>query len=158
MTSNNITHLTITTGHSRIIHCGEVSRTTVDVLQDWIPKVLTAGTLALPVKGLSHFSSTAFGAGAGLVMTINAPAAPHAQGKPHKGKTMPLVTIGIAGNQVDADKIWYSLCGANEDARQIEQPPVPWCAVILYPTLAAYPGGCGWLGDFERSLAVAALL
>ena len=155
---SKITHLTITTGHSRVIEEGEVSAVTLAVMREWIPKALVSNAAPLPVAALSHFSSTAFAVGSGVVMTINAPAAPHVPGKPHYGRSMPLVTIGVATNAVDADQIWDSFCRSNTQSRQLEQPPVPWCAVILYPTLQIYPGGCDWLGDFERSLAVACLL
>lgn len=149
----DITHLTTTTGRTSTIAPGDVSPATEALLREWLPKAIRKGSAPLPVRKLSHFSATVLTEGGGVVVTVNAPAGPHATGKPYKGAKIPLVTFGIAPNEDAATDIWTAFIKHNRRTRLVARPQAPWCATILYPTLPAYKDAANWLGDFERCVA-----
>ncbi|MGD9613809.1 MAG: hypothetical protein AB7H90_01280 [Alphaproteobacteria bacterium] len=63
----------------------------------------------------------------------------------------PIVTIGVARTPLHSARLWPLL---REIAPDIgDPPPVPWCAVKLWPALNAHLDATVWLGDFERTLA-----
>lgn len=146
-----INHITINTGHVARTKRADVAPEVTQLLADWLPSTINSGkTHALPVPSISHFSAQAFVQDGGLVVTVVAPVGPHQQGQPHAGKTMPLVTFGVAQRSRQGTALWGMLTSAFGSVTGLQQPGTPWCAVAVHPSIAAYDGPVDWLGDFER--------
>lgn len=149
-----LNHITLSTGHTARTSRADVYPSVTKLLADWLPTAINSGKAhALPVPELSHISAQVFVQDGALVVTVSAPVGPHTHGKPHTGKTMPLVTFGVAQRSRQGAPLWDMLIKAFDSLAGLVQPDTPYCAVAIHPSIAAYKGPIDWLGDFERSAA-----
>jgi hypothetical protein len=149
-----INHITLNTGHVARTSLADVAPAITQLLANWLPGTINSGrTHALPVPSLSHFGAQVLVHDGALVVTVVAPVGPHQQGQPHVGKTVPLVTFGVAQRSRQGTALWGMLTSAFGSVAGLQQPGTPWCAVAVHPSIAAYDGPVDWLGDFERCVA-----
>ena len=149
-----INHITLNTGHVARTKRADVAPDVTALLANWLPGTINSGrTHALPVPSLSHFGAQVLVHDGALVVTVVAPVGPHQQGQPFAGKTMPLVTFGVAQRSRQGALLWDMLTSAFGSVAGLQQPGTPWCAVAVHPSIAAYDGPVDWLGDFERCVA-----
>ena len=124
------------------------------MLAKWLPESINSGSLhPLLLPDLSHFTTQAFAQDGALVVTVSAPVGRHQQGKPLAGRTMPLVTFGVATRSLQGAQLWASMAQAFDCKPDLQQPDTPYCAVAIHPSIAIYNGSVEWLGDFDRCLA-----
>ncbi|MDO4687083.1 MAG: hypothetical protein Q4A92_11110 [Corynebacterium sp.] len=151
-----INHITLTTGHNRRSPRAEVSDETLAILHTWLLDACgSPDPVPLPAPSLAHYSAHVLRSpdGGGLVLTVYAPWGPHIQGQPNKGKTAPLITMGVAQRADEAEQLWRYLVDAFGAHPSAKMPPVPWCAVSLHEPLSVLRDALEWLGDFERCAA-----
>ena len=149
-----LNHITLSSGHIARTQRSDVAPQVTQLLAGWLPGIVDSGQIhAIPVPALSHFGVQAFVHDGALVVTVSAPVGPHAQGKPHTGQTMPLVTFGVVQRSRQGGALWNTLTNAFDVSKGLKQPDTPYCAVAIHPRLLAYTGPTDWLGDFERSIA-----
>ena len=123
-------------------------------MANWLLATINTGQAhALPTSTLSHFSAQIFVQDGALLVTVSAPVGPHQQGKPFTGKTMPLVTFGVAVRSRQTAPLWDILVKAFDCKSGLVAPAAPYCAVAVHPSIAAYSEPVEWLGDFERCVA-----
>lgn len=122
-------HLTLTTGHVRLLPRSEVADHAIAVCRG----LLAPGTHAVP------------GALGGYTLAV--PLCEHGWlGTVYQAR-VPVATIGVADDEASAAEIWPALVKMH--GKPTDMPPLPWCAVVLHAVAPAYE----WLGDFERCLA-----
>lgn len=139
-----INHLTLSTGHLSRIERGDVSGETLARVRPWLAAVTASGgTHTLPVSALSDYTASAVVVNGALIVSVFAP------------NGAPLVSIGVAKRSRHGAPLWEALTGPQMPpaAPGISQPSEPWCAALLWPTLAANLSAARWLGDFERCVA-----
>lgn len=148
-----INHITLATGDCRRSPRAEVDDATLAILIPWLKKAIASGNIEpLPVPPLSHYGARAIKE-TGLVVTIYGPRGPHAQGKPHAGEWLPLITIGIAQRSRESADLW-ALLQANFGGKPgVKAPTTPWVAVSIHDNIVAYFDALQWLGDLERCIA-----
>lgn len=151
-------HVTLATGHSRRSPRSDVSPEVVDVVASWLDRALlpdapsTQAPVPLPVADLAQFSAHVFTTAGGLVVTIYGPDILTLP--PRTPTPIPLVTFGVARRSRGAAKLWGDLISAAQAAHSMPpMPGAPWLAVVLHPSLIAFPDASHWLGDFERCVA-----
>lgn len=151
--SHYINHITLSTGHCRRSPRAEVNDATLSILHLWLERARASGEIEpLPVAALSHFAGRVTKE-IGLVVTIYGPAGPHTPGSPHKGRHLPIVTIGIAQRSREARDLWAHLIAHFGAKNGIDAPVTPWCAVALHDNIAGFTDALRWLGDLERCIA-----
>ena len=135
-----IHHITLNTQHASRIHAGDMSGETLARVGPWLAVLVESGQSApLPVSALADYTAHATAQDGALAVTISAPSG------------LPLVTLGVAARSRHAVELWDGLASlAKSDAKR---PSAPWCAVVLWPALAAHPDATEWLGDMERCIA-----
>lgn len=154
MTTPYITHITLTTGHTRRSPRDEVGDDILRALHPFLAGLLHTGARQpLPVPALAHYSASAAVDAGGLVCTVWGPAGPHTPGKPHPGNALPIVTLGVAQRSRQGPDLWGMMRAQFGGAPGLARPAEPWCAVALHPGLAQYPDTAEWLGDLERCIA-----
>lgn len=127
-------HVTIDTGHRRLSYRDEVDDAVVTIVAQQLAEARTSGDAEIrPGYRLRPVS-----AGASLLATVESE------------RLGPLATIAVTGKSRDSAKLWGLLSAS---ATAAEPPPVPWCAVKLYPAVNHDSDALIWLGDFERILA-----
>jgi len=140
--SNYIHHTTLNTGHDRRSYRHEVAGEIMPIMQDLLMRMLAGGQAALPVmEGV-----TVSGAAEGRCLTATV----------WSNRTVPLVTIGVAGEPECGAELWRGLHEYTDQRLTTDpaaQPPLPWCAARLEAPAILHPGALTWLGDFERCLA-----
>lgn len=150
----HINHVTLSTGHIAKTERSDVLPEITQLLAEWLSETTNTGALhALPVPSLSHFGAQVLVQNGALLVTVSAPTGPHQQGKPHKGQTIPLITMGVAQDAQQANELWLSMKKAFGAAQGLEMPETPWLVVAVHPGIAIYRGPVEWLGDFERCIA-----
>ncbi|MDH4230279.1 MAG: hypothetical protein OEW11_11150 [Nitrospirota bacterium] len=148
--TTHLTHLTLTTGHTRQSPHAEVSPEVEAVLAPWLRGLIASGQ-SQPLPGilpgllpdLLAYDATATAAGDALLLTISAGDAP-------------LVTIAVVCTEASGALMWAALCDIFGPWIKpgLQRPATaPWCAVALMPGLAAHPDAATWLGDFGRCIA-----
>lgn len=148
-----ISHVTLTTGHTRQSPREEVEDDVLAVLVPWLNELVIGGAKRpLPVPPLSHFAANATMHNGAMVCTLWAPAGPHQPGKPARAE-LPMVTFAVAQSSQQGDDLWRLLLSQFGGPAKLEKPAEPWCAVVLHPIIAAYRGDVEWMGDFERCVA-----
>lgn len=137
-----IHHITLNTGHASRVSAGDVSGETLASVRPWLSAMLDSGEpMPLPVSALANdYSAHASAADGAVVVTVSGPTG------------LPLVTIGVAARSRHAVKLWGDLVELSGAADQT-RPSAPWCAVVLWPSLAAHLDATAWLGDMERCIA-----
>lgn len=137
-----ISHITMQTGHVSRIERGDVSGETLARVRPWLSALIESGaSIPLPVQALgTDYSAHASAENGALVVTVSA------------ASGLPLVTMGVAARSRHAVKLWDGLVGLSK-AEGVERPSAPWCAVMLWPALAAHDDAAAWLGDLERCIA-----
>lgn len=148
-----LTHLTLSTGHTRRSDRAEVSGETLARVGPWLAALVESGQPApVPVSSLADYSGHAAVFEGALICTISGPAPSTG---PMAGKAPPLVSIGVARRSRHGAVLWPLMIGpVMPPARPgIKQPGTPWCAVAIWPTLALHPQAVEWLGDLERCIA-----
>lgn len=149
-----INHITLNTGHIARTNRSDVAPAVTALLAKWLPATINSGkTHPLPSPDLSHFSAQCFVQDGALVATVSAPAGPHQQGKPFAGRTMPMVTFGVATRTRQGAPLWGMMIKAFDCKPGLQQPDTPYCAVAIHPSITIYKGPVDWLGDFERCVA-----
>lgn len=149
-----LNHITLNTGHLARTSRTDVAPAVTQLLAGWLPGTINSGkTHPLPAPELSHFSAQMFVQDGALVVTVSAPVGPHPPGKPHAGRTMPLVTFGVAQRSRQGAPLWRMLVGAFGSMAGLQQAGTPYCAVAIHPSMPIYKGPTEWLGDFERCVA-----
>lgn len=149
-----LNHITLNTGHIARTNRADVATAITPLLAEWLLDTINTGKAhALPVAELSHISAQVFMQHGALVVTVSAPVGPHQQGKPFSGKTMPMVTFGVATRSRHGESLWSMLVNAFGCVNGLQPPTTPYCAVAIHPGIAAYTGPIEWLGDFERCVA-----
>lgn len=149
-----INHITLSTGHIARTSRSDVAPAVTALLAKWLPDTINSGKYhPLPSPDLSHFCAQVLEDGGALVVTVSAPVGPHQQGKPFAGKTMPLVTFGVATRSRQGPPLWGMMIQAFDYKPGLQQPGTPYCAVAIHPSIAMYTGPVEWLGDFERCVA-----
>lgn len=152
--SHYITHITLSTGHTRNSPRAEVSDDILGVLHPWLFNMLSrCERLPLPMPALAHYSASATIDEGSLLCTIWGPAGPHIAGRKHAGEVAPLVTIGVAQRNRHGIELWGRMIAQFEAAPDIKRPVEPWCAVVIHPSLSRYPDCAEWLGELERCIA-----
>ncbi len=137
-----IHHITLNTGHASRIRPGDVSGETLARVGPWLAALGKSGLSApLPVSALADYTAHATAQDGALAVTISAPSG------------LPLVTLGVAARSRHAVELWDGL--ASLAKADVKRPTAPWCAVVLWPALAAHPDAAEWLGDLERCIALA---
>ena len=148
MTSPYISHITLTTGHTRRSPREEVGDDILRVLVPWLNELVASDAQRpLPVPTLAHYSANATVEAGALVCTVWAP------GEPHAEESVPLVTLGVAQRSRQGSDLWALLVSQFDIRPEIKKPAEPWCGVIVHPNLMAHREASDWLGDFERCLA-----
>ena len=145
-------HITLNTGHSSrptrdAVDADVLSRVEWDLRSRIVPPRL--GTQ----QPILHFGAHGYIAltltkGETLTQTVTG------------GDGAPLVTFGVApGPSPDADVMWNILLdvaraqpGASVPR---SMPRSPWCAVVIWSSIALHPKAVTWLGDYERCVAFA---
>jgi hypothetical protein len=148
-----IAHLTLATGHATRIQRGDVTGETLARVGPWLAVLVESGRPApLPVSELAEYSALAAMIDGALIVTISGPAPVDG---PMAGKAPPLVSIGVAERSRHGGALWPLLTGPVMPPAKpgLQRPREPWCAVVLWPTLALYPSASHWLGDLERCIA-----
>lgn len=149
-----INHITLNTGHIARTNRADVAPKVTALLANWLSAIINSGKAhPLPSPDLSHFNAQALVQDGALVVTVSAPAGPHQHGKPFAGRTMPLVTFGVATRSRQGAPLWKMMVQAFDCKLGLLQPGTPYCAVAIHPSLAMYSGPVEWLGDFERCVA-----
>lgn len=145
--STRMRHVTLTTGHSRDSERSEIDDGALAICADLIAHI-GSGKISEPVAipGCAGYSLSGRTAGKCMVATV------WADGPPSEM----VVSIGIAAQSPCGAAIWRTLhqvtaMPAATDPDQ--QPPAPWCGVVIEPALARHTDAAHWLGDFERCLA-----
>lgn len=144
--NRTLTHVTITTGHTRASPRHEVHAEVIAVLEKWLMSAkptkfpsLSDEVLAAPVPSCDGFWGIISRQKSCLLVTLL-----------HE-KTGPCVTFGVAPSRSEGTTLWTSLGSAEP------QPAGPWCGVRLEPSIVdlmiVNPEDISWLGDFERSVA-----
>lgn len=147
-------HVTLGTGHLRRSPRAEVGDAVLRDLAPWLAGALASGAPSpLPVAALSHFAVRATREAGALLVTLLAPRAPHARGRPYRGETIPLITLGVAQRSRQGAELWAMMVAQFDAAPGLAKPAEPWCAVAVHPPVAGYPESLDWLGDFERCAA-----
>lgn len=148
-----INHLTLSTGHTSRIQCGDVSGEAIARVGPWLDALLVSGQPApVPVSALAEFDGLASQLSGSLIVTIS--------GKPPRagpmaGKPPPLITLGVARKSRHGAQLWPLMTGPVMPAVKpgLMCPQTPWCAVAIWPTIALHPEATEWLGDLERCIA-----
>lgn len=137
-------HYTLNTGHSRVSPRGEIAEGVLDRMTDW----LRDGDHQLPFPG---WSVTTTSHGGGMLFSLHF-------------KSRPVVTCGVALDDVAATEIWNplesmylritELPGHRSADWQIPRRPesLPWLAVVLVEPSDILMTA-DWIGDFERCMA-----
>lgn len=131
-------HITLTTGHCACTAREEVADEVVGNLAQWLSRALAVAK-PVPLAAPSDYQAQAISHGGGLVVTVYA--------RPEQ----PLVTFGCTASA--SPELWHILVKNFGCADGLQEPPAPWCAATVHPSLSAHPEAASWLGDFERSLA-----
>lgn len=144
----HIAHLTLNTGHVRTIRPGEVTGETLSWLTPWLDVLVRQGEAAVP--GFDGYTTRSANEGDALIVSVFGP--------PIDGVPVPLVSVGIARTEAEADALWPLMMGQGgapmpPPAPGVRRPAAPWCAAATWPGVRFDPGAVGWLGDFERCLA-----
>lgn len=148
-----IHHITLNTGHVARTPRAEVSEVAMAAMVQWLDRALDSPgeRVALPVPKLAEFGAIALTEGGALVVTIYGPSGAVDRGMPYAAKPQPLITFAVARRSRQGAAAWRSL---NQMAGTTgNQPPEPWCAVVLHPQLAMYIGATQWIADLERCIA-----
>ena len=154
MKSPYITHITLSTGHSRNSPREEVGDDILSVLHPWLSDLIVGKIhLPLPVPALYHYTASATLDAGALLVTIFAPRGPHTPGKPHRGELDPLVTLGVAQRSRHGGDLWAMMVAQFGSVPGLKRPPEPWCAIALHPGLMTHPQTTEWLSDLERCIA-----
>jgi hypothetical protein len=146
-----ITHITLTTGHSRRSPRAEVPADVVSVLHPWLASSVNTGAIhPIPVEHFADFGAICFVDGGCLVVTV--------YGAPVQvGEREPLVTFGVAQRSRHAKKLWDLMLSTSQPGQVkpgLSMPEPPFCVARLYlGMLGRYPGAAEWIGDFERCVA-----
>lgn len=145
----HIRHITLTTGHARTIHPGEVSPEAIAVCRDIITRI-GAGETSEPVTipNVGPYSISGRASSKCLVATV------WADGPPSEV----IATIGIAAHSRCGASLWRNLHRWGETPVVTDPeswPEEPWIAVALDAGIVRHEDATAWLGDFERCLAVA---
>ena len=146
-----INHLSLRSGHLSRIAVKDVSRETIARVSPWLlALVAQREPLPLPVSGLADFAANASVFDGALLLTVSGPPS-----LAHGGKAPPLASIGVAKRSRHGAALWPLLTSDVMPAIKpgLRKPTEPWCAVVLWPTLALHPSASRWLGDFERCVA-----
>ena len=144
----HIQHLTMASGHLSTIASGDVSGETLARVRPWLGALAACGaSMPLPLSGLQGY--------VGLAAVLDGAALFTVSGPPIGGKAPPLVTLGVATTAAQGELLWPLLTGPVMPAskRGLKCPAAPWCAAVIWPTLALHPGAAAWLGDLERCIA-----
>lgn len=140
-------HLTLNTAHTRVSPRSEVGDEVIKLLS---PMTHTGNHIMPKLKGYT-VKTTAVGTN--LLATLYR-------------NQYPVLTLGVAAKEEDADQLWKALTDHYEEmlvTLKLPKPKpylppkpdsTPWCAVGLFLITAAEQD---WLGDFERCLAHAFL-
>lgn len=148
-----INHITLSTGHYRRSPRAEVDDVTVRLLHPWLLSAIASVAIApLPLPELSHYGARVI-KDTGLVVTLYAPGSPHLKGKPHTGKQVPIVTLGVAQRAREAADLWAILVANFGAPSSVKRPSTPWCAVALHENIMVFPDALAWVGDLERCIA-----
>ena len=107
--------------------------------------------MPIPVSSLSEYTAHATYSDGSLVLTVRGP---KIKTGPLAGTRPPLVSIGVQRPASQADA-WEAMTGPRMPpaAPGIKRPAAPYCAVILWPSIATAPDALEWLGDFEQCIA-----
>ena len=142
-----VNHLTLATGHVSRIHRGDVAGEALARVAPWLGAMAQSGSPApLPVSAVSDYTASAAVSDGALIVTISA----------GSGRAPPpLVTLGVAKHSRHGAALWPLLTGPSMPRIKtgLQSPAEPWCAVILWPSLALHPSAAAWLGDLERCIA-----
>lgn len=142
-------HVTLNTGHTVEQSLADIGEAAVQVLRPLVAAV--AGSLPAPFGAFRVEITRGDG---GAVFTVSR-------------AREPIVTCGVAWTAPGAAEIWPAVEGlylgvsdaftaAGINAEPVEPDRLPWLAVVLLPALMAQSrADVGWLGDFERCMAVA---
>ena len=143
-----LNHITLTTGHNVITSLEAVNNYVLEELEQWLDTLVLAGHSPLPPP-FSEYSAIATQDGSILIVTVFGPCLPDTK------QGWPLVTFAIATDDYHADSLWASLIEKFDHPPDLEQPPTPWCAVAIHPTigLILHSESMRWLGDFEKCCA-----
>ncbi len=137
----NITHLTLNTGHTSLITAGDMPLASLPTL---IPLVRAGEG---PVPFFPAYRVVIAGEAPAYAFTI------YRGGEPLITCTLCLTEEASESNWAMAEKM-CSLIGFNPAAKGVDRPTSPWLGVLLLPSLANQTANdiC-WMGDFERCLA-----
>ncbi len=137
-----IHHITLTTGHSSRVGPGDITGETLARVRPWLAAMIESRQrLPLPVTALADYSAHASADAGALVVTVSGPSG------------LPIVTMGVAARSRHAVKLWDDLVALSKAPCGIGRPSTPWCAVMLWPAIAAHIDAADWLGDLERCIA-----
>lgn len=148
-----IAHLTLSSGHLARIKPGDVAGESLARVGPWLSALVESGrSMALPLSALSDYSALATVYDGALLVTISGP--PMASG-PMRGKSPPLVSLGVASRSRHVDGLWRQMTGPVMPSVKpgILCPSAPFCAVAIWPTITLASDAAQWLGDFERCIA-----
>lgn len=137
-----LAHLTLNTGHMRRSRLHEVEPGALDHTRELLANAIAGdGNADMPIPGY-RLHAEPFGSRRAALCTV------------YRGAE-PIATIGIAARPAKA--LWGQLIALRHhlapDAPQLDEPPAPWCAVMLLPALREAVDAMDWLGDFERCAA-----
>lgn len=134
-----IAHITLTTGHARRSYREKIDDAVMPALRRLIAEMRDGKVVEIP--GAAGYFARGYVGGRCMSCTVYAGASP-------------LVTVGVATHSRCGAVLWRGLYGSAPAQARPEQPPAPWCGVVLHlDALAMYRDAMVWLGDFERCLA-----
>lgn len=149
MQPDSLTHITLTTGHSRQSAHAEIDPQIEAIIAPWLRELLASDEERKPLPGLLPgllpeflaYDVMAEEVGGGMLLTVLA-------------GMDPLVTVGVTATDEDDGNLWPMFRTAFPWVRPgLARPPAPWCAVITHPALADHQDAANWLADFERCVA-----
>ncbi|CBA14785.1 hypothetical protein [Xanthomonas albilineans] len=143
----DIAHITLTTGDVAKQGREAIVDTTLAIVGSWLTSALVSGKPE-PIPGIkSGNAALALQQDGALVVTVYGPT-------PDVGKADALVTFGVATHSMHANNLWSMLLQTQPYIRKdLQQPCMPWCAVVPYPNLLNHTDAAAWIADFERCVA-----
>lgn len=148
-----VTHVTLTSGHSRKSYRDEVGDEAVMLCADLIDQALDLPHLHAVIPRTDGCSLSATAEGSSLVATIWSPPVELRGSSPQR---VPLVTLGVATRDRHGAKLWRLLHASRESQLQTspeQVPGAPWVAARVEVGAALMPEAMHWCGDLERCLA-----
>lgn len=146
----SLAHVTLQSGHVRASPRSEVEDEVVRELAPLLHRVVGGCEEPVPRVG-GGYTLTGAAAGDAAIVTVWGPRVDDIP--------VPVLTLGIASGEAQADRLWallhqpYEAQLGDPVTPADTPPPLPWCAARLELGAMVHVDALEWAGDFERCLA-----